>query len=277
MCKWRYSVSTAEEAPISAPILLQGSVSENLERAAKLGYDAIELHTREDVCLDYEDIARRVEETGTCVAMILTGRLYTQGRCDLIDDRPYIVGAAMDGMRRYIEIAGRLGADVVIGWAKGRIPESGNPKQYLDRLAKNLRILATYASEYGVKLNIEVINRYEVNFFTTAREVIEFIEEYKLDNCFVHLDTFHMYIDEPDPLAAIRACKSKLGYVHLADNSRRYPGSGSIDFQKILQILDEIEYKGYLSVECFPVPSGEEAAAMAIEHMKKCERHLRRE
>ena len=200
--------------------------------------------------------------------MVITGRLNTEGMCSLVADEPYIVSATMDGMRQYIDMAQKLGAGIVIGWVKGNVPKGGKREKYLDRLAKNLRVLASYGAERNVKLNLEVINRYEVNIFTTARETMDFLEKYQLDNCYVHLDTFHMGIDECDPVEAIRLCRGKLGYFHLADNSRRYPGSGQFDFSCILNALEEIGYDGYLSVECLPWPTGEEAAQRALMFLK---------
>lgn len=261
---WKFAVSSADDAPSTAPILLKGTIPENLAKAASLGYDAIEIHTREDIPLDYAAIHQAEKITGTRVCMVITGRLNTEGMCSLTADEPYIVTAAMAGMRQYIDMAQQLGADIVIGWIKGSVPRGGSRERYLDRLARNLRMLAAYAAERGVKLNLEVINRYEVNIFTTAEETMLFLEKYQLENCYVHLDTFHMGIDECDPVKAIRRCKGKLGYIHLADNSRQYPGSGQFDFERILQTLKEIGYEGYLSVECLPYPTGEEAAASAI-------------
>lgn len=267
MKKWKLAVSSADEAPVTAPILLQGSVTDNLQKAASLGYDAIEVHTREDVDMDYDAIKAAYERTGARIAMIITGRLNTEGMCSLIADEPYIVSATMDGMRQYIDMAQKLEADIVIGWVKGNVPKGGNRKKYLDRLAKNLRILAEYAKERNVRLNIEIINRYEVNIFTTADETMSFLEHYQIENCYAHLDTFHMGIDECDPVKAIHRCKGKLGYFHLADNSREYPGSGQFDFKRIFEALDEIGYDGYLSVECLPRPTGEEAAKRAIDYL----------
>ena len=269
MIKWKFAVSSADEAPPTAPILLQGSIEENLQKAADLGYDAIEVHTREDVELDYHSIRGAYQRTGARVAMVITGRLNTEGMCSLIADEPYILAATMDGMRQYIDMAQRLEADIVIGWVKGNVPKGGKREKYLDRLAKNLRVLAAYGKERNVKLNLEVINRYEVNIFTTAAETVAFLEKYQLENCYVHLDAFHMGIDECDPVEAIRLCKGKLGYFHLADNSRRYPGSGQFDFRLILNALEETGYNGYLSVECLPYPSGEEAARKAIQYLKE--------
>lgn len=267
MRKWKLAVSSADEAPATAPILLQGSVVDNLQKAAALGYDAIEVHTREDVDLDYDAIKATYDKCGAKVAMVITGRLNTEGMCSLIADEPYIVSAAMEGMRQYIDMAQKLDADIVVGWVKGNVPKGGKRERYLDRLAKNLKILAEYAAERNVKLNIEVINRYEVNIFTTADEIMSFLEKYKIENCYAHLDTFHMGIDECDPVEAIRRCKGKLGYFHLADNSRQYPGSGQFDFKRILDALDEIGYDGYLSVECLPKPTGEEAAKRAVSYL----------
>lgn len=268
MKHWKFAVSSADEAPATAPILLQGTVEENLRKAAELGYDAIEVHTREDAAFDYDAIRAAYERTGARVSMVITGRLNTEGMCSLAADEPYIVSAAMDGMRQYIDMARKLEADIVIGWVKGNVPKGGRREKYLDRLAKNLRLLAAYGAERNVKLNLEVINRYEVNIFTTAEETVGFLEKYQLDNCYVHLDTFHMGIDECDPVEAIRTARGRLGYFHLADNSRRYPGSGQFDFSRILNALEEIGYDGYLSVECLPYPSGEEAARRALLHLK---------
>lgn len=268
MRNWKFALSSADEAPSSAVILLKGSIEENLEKAAALGYDAIEVHTREDVAFDYDAIRAAEARTGAKVAMIITGRLNTEGGCSLCADEPYIVAAALDGMRKYIDMAQKLSADIVIGWVKGNVPAGKTREKYLKRLAGNLRILNDYGKERGVKLNIEVINRYEVNIFTTAEETMSFLEAYGLDNCYAHLDTFHMSIDECDPVAAIRRCKGRLGYFHLADNSRQYPGSGQFDFGKMLDALEEIDYDGYLSVECLPVPSGQEAARRGLAHMK---------
>ena len=268
MKQWKFAVSSADEAPATAPILLQGTVEENLQTASNLGCDAIEVHTREDVELDYEAIRAAYQRTGARVSMVITGRLNTEGMCSLVADEPYIVSATMDGMRQYIDMAQKLEADIVIGWVKGNVPKGGKREKYLDRLAKNLRVLASYGAERNVKLNLEVINRYEVNIFTTARETMDFLEKYQLDNCYVHLDTFHMGIDECDPVEAIRLCRGKLGYFHLADNSRRYPGSGQFDFSCMLNALEEIGYDGYLSVECLPWPTGEEAAQRALMFLK---------
>lgn len=268
---FKYAISTAEEAPLSAPILLTGSISDNLITANKLGYNAIEIHTRPDEKIDFNSVRDTMATYNVRISAIITGRLNTEGFCSLIDDRPYVMQAAMQGMYQYIDIAEKLNSDIVLGWVKGNVPAGKNRDKYLERLATNLDVLANYAGERNVKIHAEVINRYEVNIFTTGKETMDFIKNWCLDNVYVHLDTFHMNIEETNMLETIRYCKDKLGYFHVADNTRSYPGSGQLPFPAILKTLQDINYDGYLSVECLPGNNREQTALSALKYLKSIE------
>jgi sugar phosphate isomerase/epimerase len=270
----RYALSSAAEAPPSAPIVLTGDLYARLRAAAELGYAGLEVHLREDEPLDAGRIKDAAAEAGVRFSALVTGRLCTQGGVTLIDDRPYIVEAALKGMRAYIDRAAELQTDLIIGWIKGKVPDGAGRSPHLDRLAAHLKTLCSEAAERGAKVFVEVINRYETNIFTTAAETLEFIGSRDIPNCFVHLDTFHMNIEETDPCAAIRAAGKRLGYFHVADNTRRYPGSGTLDFAALLSALREIGYGGFVSVECLPWPDGKTAAERAIGHLKACEKTL---
>ena len=277
MKKWKYAISSADKytsdaMPPLAPILLRDGILENLEAAAKLGYQAIEVHTREEAPIDWDAVNAKIDETGVKICQIITGRLNTEGLCDLMNDRPYVADAAIDGLLQYIDIAAYVGADIVLGWAKGNIPKGGNREKYMARLAQNLQPVNDYAKEQGVKINIEVINHYEVNVFTTAKELVNFLEEYpELDACYVHLDTFHMMLEEEDFAEAFEAAKGRIGYFHIADSTRWYPGSGNLDLKKMLALLEETGYDGYVSVECFPRGDGYATGKKAIEYLKSIE------
>lgn len=126
-----------------------------------------------------------------------------------------------------------------------------------------------YAKEKGVKIFIEAINRYEINTMNTAGDVVDLIDEYELTNTFVHLDTFHMNIEEVNIAKAIELCGDKLGYIHFADSNRSYPGAGHIDFSKVIKALHHINYKGCISVECLPLPDRLHAAQNALYNSKQ--------
>jgi sugar phosphate isomerase/epimerase len=268
MRNYKFLLSCACTAPLTAPILLRGDILDNLKTAAALGYQGLELHVRETEIFDYEKIRALCAEQNVSVAAIATGRLNTQGGADLMDDRTHVTEAAMRGMRDYIAMAGELNADLILGWVKGRLPEGAPPEPHLERFAGNLRKICKDAEAEGVKIFLEAINRYETNFLNTAQEMMDFLRDFAVQNCFVHLDTFHMGLEETNPTEAIRLCGERLGYFHVADNTRMWPGSGVFDFQSYFRALDSIDYGGYISVECLPKPDGITAATKALEHLK---------
>lgn len=275
MKKWKLAISsadkyTSDEIPQLAPILLRDGILENLEMAKELGYDAIEVHTREEAPIDWDAVKAKIDETGVKICQVITGRLNTEGKCDLMNDKPYIVDAAIDGLLQYVDIAAYIGADIVLGWAKGNIPKGGNRDKYMARLAQNLQPVNDYAKEQGVKINIEVISHYEVNVFLTAKELVDFLEEYpELDNCYVHLDTYHMQLEEVDFKEAFEVSKGRIGYFHVAGSTRWYPGSGCLDVKAMLEMLEETGYDGYVSVECFPKGDGIGTAKKAMAYLQE--------
>ena len=152
----------------------------------------------------------------------------------------------------YIDIASALSASdgIVIGWVKGN--RRYDDPAFDELLASQLNQLGVYAKDKNQRILIEVINRYETNLFNTSKELVSFIRKWDLPNCFVHLDTFHMNIEEANMADAIRTAGSLLGYFHVADSDRGVPGRAHLNFKEMFSALDEIGYKGTISLECIP-------------------------
>ena len=253
------------------PILLVGDVISNLRIAGELGYDGLEVHMRETTNLDYGAVINAMEENSVDISAIVTGKLNTLGKVNLMDLRPNISGAAVEGMFKYIEMASKLSTNLIIGWLKGKYSAEMDQNLCYKELVKNLKTICSAAAEKDVKIFLEVINRYETNCLVTCKEAVDFIDENQIQNCYIHLDSFHMNIEETDPVAAIRHAGDKLAYFHAADNTRLWPGSGTLNFKNQLTALDDIGYSGYISVECFPGESGVETAKKAIEFFRMFE------
>ena len=267
----RYGVSAALSAPKTAPILLTGDICQCLRDAASLGYDAIEYHTRECASLDYAEIRRVMEQTKCRVSMIVTGRIYTEGGLSLTDPDPKVRDRARSGMLQYLDMAHQLGAGLVIGWAKGKVDHPAEQDAFFSMLTESLTSLDCAASEMGVPVVLEVINHYETNVFTTARELTSYLHHMKFQNISAHLDTYHMLLEETDIPGAIHQCKDCLGYMHFADSTRSFPGSGILDFKAIYRALQDIQYHGYYTVECFPGKDRYETASRALAYLKTME------
>ena len=253
-----------------APLVLRGDLISAVRQAFEWGYDALEIHIIDARDFPLQMIKDALRQYGVRISAIVTGQIYTRrNRCITSPDAENRQ-AAMDEVRAYIDIAAALETTdgIVIGWVKGNRPES-NPEEFDRLLAGQLRALGEYAAAKAQRILIEVINRYETNLFNTAAELGAFIDKWDLPNCWIHLDTFHMNIDEADMAEAVRTAGARLGYLHIADSNRLYPGAGHLNFAPIFQALREIHYPGTVSLECIPEPDSMTAGVKGIEFLKK--------
>jgi D-psicose/D-tagatose/L-ribulose 3-epimerase len=79
----------------------------------------------------------------------------------------------------------------------------------------------------------------------------------------LHLDTFHMNIEEANPAAAIRLAGDKLGYFHIGESNRGHLGDGVIDFDLIFDALLDINYQRDIVFESFSSAVVDEGLSLA--------------
>jgi sugar phosphate isomerase/epimerase len=113
-----------------------------------------------------------------------------------------------------------------------------------------LSTLGEVAAREGVSILLEPLNRYEDHMVNTLAQAAELASATGLDSVRVGADTYHMNIEEADPLASLRAHAGRLGHVQLSDSNRLEPGAGHLDWGALLRCLDEIGYDGWLAFEC---------------------------
>ena len=106
----------------------------------------------------------------------------------------------------------------------------------------------------------------KMELITGKKNVIE-----KIDSSVIglHLDTFHMNIEEKLIGQVIKEYSSYLAYLHFADSNRLSPGLGHINFSEIILALKEINYNGYIGVEALPLPDSYSAAKQALSYIGK--------
>ena len=111
--------------------------------------------------------------------------------------------------------------------------------------------VADYAKEKGVNIGIEPINRYETYVCNTAENVLDLISNTGKDNLFLHLDTFHMNIEENNFYDPIILAGNKLKHLHMTDSHRGMLGEGTVNWNELFEALKEINFEGNLVLENF--------------------------
>jgi sugar phosphate isomerase/epimerase len=132
----------------------------------------------------------------------------------------------------------------------GRVRAISSQTEEYNLLVAAVRQIAEQASQMGLKLVMEVLNRYEAHLVNTAAEAVDFVNDVGADNVGVLLDAYHMNIEEGNPAEALRQAGSRLWLYHIADSNRQGIGRGHTDFSAQLAALDDIGYQGAAILEC---------------------------
>lgn len=147
-----------------------------------------------------------------------------------------------------------MGCEALTGVTYGGIGErTGLPPTTaeLDNVARALREAAAHAKKLGLLFGIEPVNRYETHLINTGQQAVEMIEKVGAENMFIHLDTYHMNIEEKGAANGILDAREHIKYIHLSESDRGTPGWGTCDWDEIFAALSAIGFKGGLAMESF--------------------------
>lgn len=230
-----------------------GSSRDELEKALnnthRLGFNLIEFSYLDPKQVDVAWLAGRIRELGLDVAISMG--LPPEG--DISSSDASVVARGMEILDKAVALTRDLGGTKLAGLltsAHGKQERALTQKAW-DTSVSTLAKIADRARAAGVTLNIEIVNRFESNMLNTAAQGLAYIRDTGASNVFLHLDTFHMNIEEADAGLAIRHAADKIGYVHIGESHRGYLGTGSIDFAGIFDALVAIGWDDYVTFESF--------------------------
>lgn len=131
----------------------------------------------------------------------------------------------------------------------GRTTGSVRTKKEIDGICRFLERAAKAARTYGLKIGIEPCNRYETHLINRGIDAAWIIERIGADNVFIHLDTYHMHIEEESFAAGFEAAAPYLGYVNVSEANRGVPGRGMLNWDAAFKAMADIGYEGPITLE----------------------------
>lgn len=198
--------------------------------------------------------------------------------CETVHPNPRNRATCIDAIKRLMTMAAALGAvgpiSVPIFNRMDRVPDLA-PYRSQHQLEKELLIhllddIGRYGEEVGACLILEPLNRYESNALADIEEGAEVCRAVGSPGVKLMADFFHMHIEQPDIPASLRKVGDVLVHCHLADSTRKQPGSGSIDFRSGFAALKEIGFKGYMALECGLTGPADEVLPKSVQYLKEC-------
>jgi D-psicose/D-tagatose/L-ribulose 3-epimerase len=143
------------------------------------------------------------------------------------------------------------------------VPPTEYKKQWKTVVA-NLKKVCSHAEKLGRTIALEPLNRFETDFINTTDQGLKMISDVGSPALKLHLDTFHMNIEEKDQAAAIRKAGKLLGHFHACGSDRGTPGGDHINWPSIAKALKQIKYDGDVVIESFTTDVKVIARAAAI-------------
>ncbi|MEN8674738.1 TIM barrel protein [Nocardioides sp.] len=213
------------------------------------GYDLLELSLHDATNLDVAAAREALAEAGLGVACS-RGLAFD---ADVSSPDTAVVDRGEKLLHDSLVLTRDLGGSHLTGALYSALGKYGQALS-ADGRANVVRVLtglAAQAAQWDMTLGLEICNRYETNVINTAADALRLADDIGADNVTIHLDTYHMNIEEDSITTPVHLVGQRLGYVHVGENHRGYLGEGQIDFDAFFAALADVDYTGPITFESF--------------------------
>jgi sugar phosphate isomerase/epimerase len=228
-------------------------LEETIKRLARIGYDGIEIgaaspHAYPPCLTDArrKEIKQVLEGEGIALSSMLPALSGGPGN-NVASPIPEERRHTIEEYKQIVELCAYWGGQTVLyipGWAVFGTPR----KEALAWSREALHEIGEHAAGFGVRLAIEPTS-YDSNLVDTADHAIELMDEVGLPNVKLMFDTFHvLYRREVLTDYAYRMGRDLI-HIHISEERRMPPGHGRGDFESLIDVLKEIEFDGYVTME----------------------------
>ncbi len=227
-----------------------------IDKVQKLGYDILEFQAQPLLEMT-DDECRTIKKYADERGIKLSYSLGLNPKYDVANRDKNIRAGGVEYLsnivRKISVMDGELFSGVTYaGW--------GVPNHFIDeqekedlycRSVESMQQVMKVAEKEGVTVCCEAVNRFESPLVNTAAEAIKYADLVNSKNIGIHLDTYHMNIEENNIGDAIRLVGKRLRHFHTGENNRNVPGRGHLDWDEIFGALKDIEYKNDIVSEPF--------------------------
>jgi D-psicose/D-tagatose/L-ribulose 3-epimerase len=225
-----------------------------LVKVRKMGFDVFEVAVEDPSLNDTALLKKEIEAAG--LKPIICGAFGPDRNICSADP------AVRENAKKYIlwliDAAETVSSDLVTGpmyssVGKDHLEDPQARKAEWDLSVRGIREMAEYAEKKGVKIALETLNRFETDMINTVDQGLQFVSEVGKDNVGLHLDTFHMNLEEKSSANAIRKAgkANKIFHFHSCENDRGTPGTGQVHWKEIAAALKDVKYNGPVVIESF--------------------------
>ena len=237
-----------------------------IPKVKQMGFDVLEVALEDASIIDAKLLRKMTQDNGLAVTVC---GAFGPTR-DISSHDPAIRKIGADYIRESIRFAEQVGSGLFSGpiysaVGKTRLVSEEQKKQEWAWCVEALRQLAPVATDVGVTVGVEPLNRFETDMINLVEQAVSLVRDVGSPAYKIHIDTFHANIEEKSIPEAIRKLgKGMLGHFHACENDRGSPGTGHQDWNGIRDALRDVEYDGAAVIESFTPGTVEIAKAASI-------------
>ena len=221
------------------------SVLESLDVIARLGFDGVEIgFLRKDWSM-IDLAAMPVAAIRERAAALGLGPNAVSMHGDYVYD-----DAILARIEETIPVVGAFGTDILI--VNGAKARSGDAAEW-GLMVSRTRQLVRAAEAHGVVLALE----FEPGFVVgSTADLLRLFAEIPSPSLAANLDLGHVFLCDPDPLAAIAQLGTKIAHCHIEDmpagvHDHRLPGQGDMDLGAYIGALRDAGFDGGMALDLY--------------------------
>jgi hydroxypyruvate isomerase len=167
------------------------------------------------------------------------------------------------------------GLELALGYAKATncplvhamagIKPTTAPRDAVEQTYKaNLGLAADFFADHGIKVALEPINHRSMPgyFLHSLQQAAGYIQELGKPNLALQFDFFHVQMEEGCVSLKFKEYFPLVGHCQIASAPERHePDGGELNYAYIFELLDTLNYQGY--VGCEYTPAGETLAGLS--------------
>ncbi len=252
-----------------------------LDEAGKAGYKGIELGQYGYLPLHIQSVQSELEKNDlTIIAGTIFDDLVSESNLDNLVKQVHDICLLITKLKKAPQMEGQNFPTpylVIIDWEheereyaaghQDRAPRL--PKDKWGRMVDHIKTLAKIAWEkYGVR---SVIHPHAGGYIEFADEINKIVEDIPYETAGLCLDTGHLAYSKMDPVEWLKDKASHIDYIHFKDiDENVYQevmgehikffdacakmvmcpiGKGNIDYDAVKNVLEDINYHGYITIE----------------------------
>jgi len=238
----------------------------HIKKVRSLGFDYYEVGARYFLEMSrYERLYIRDLCKDIGIKLAFSGGPHAEG--NLLSDDSTVRKQNIEYMKRVLETISELGGNIICGlthckWLD-KPPKDINAelkKRLWDRSVDGVRQIIKVAEDLNILYTFEIVSRFDHFLTNCVAEGVAYCKQVDSPMIKMHLDAFHMNIEEGNIYEAFLAAKDYIGYYHISECNRQLPGhpeNSHQPWESIFTGLRDSNYEGPIVIEPFVRMGGE--------------------